>query len=91
MPSSCSAPGFARRLEKGGNLKMFRFPISNKERLDRWVKKVGRLPPSGHKSSRPDGLWEPKEHDRICSLHFVKGNLKIPHKSWKKSFDVHSL
>jgi len=32
-----------------------------------------RLPPGNEALARSDSLHEPKEHDRIYSIHFVKG------------------
>ena len=73
MPSSCCAPGCANRLKKGSDVKMSWFPTNNPDRRDKWIRRLNHLPAPGQKSSRSDGLWDPKDHDRICSAHFVSG------------------
>lgn len=74
MVSSCWAPGCSNRLVKGSAVKMFRFP-QEPVRRSRWIVRVGRQPAAGVKSTRKDGLLDPKDHDRLCSAHFVNGKL----------------
>ena len=60
MPVSCSAYGCAKRFVKGQETRFFRFP-RDPERRRRWVLAIRRRE------------WQPTEHSRICSDHFVKG------------------
>ncbi|XP_077511206.1 THAP domain-containing protein 11-like [Amblyomma americanum] len=56
--------------ERDPPVKLFRFPGRwyEKERRQSWITAVRRVNPDGT-------LWQPKEHTRICSRHFV-GNSK---------------
>ena len=46
--------------------RFFRFPSRDKLQKQLWVAIIGRLNPDG-------SLWQPKNHDYICSNHFVGG------------------
>ena len=60
MPVSCCAYNSAKRYEKGGEARFYRFP-RDPERQRQWTLAT----------KRKD--WTPTEHTRICSDHFVKG------------------
>ena len=51
-----------------GVVGFFRFPKKNQEQRELWIKAVKRVNPDGSK-------WLPSEHSRICSDHFVNGEV----------------
>lgn len=67
MPHFCTVVGCsseAGRKGKGEQIGFYRFPKKSKDRREQWV--------SALKRTNEDGsIWTPKEHSRICSLHFV--------------------
>ena len=52
-----------------GKVKFFRFPIRNEEQRNLWIKAVKRICHNG----KP---WQPTKYARICSAHFVNGEVK---------------
>ncbi|XP_052787725.1 THAP domain-containing protein 2-like [Mya arenaria] len=69
MPTSCSAPGCTQRFVKDSGVRFFRFP-KEKERRLKWLLAIGRRSLSDRQHVK---LWEPSDHDRLCSMHFAEG------------------
>ena len=63
MVNSCCVVGCSNRVGKAAGLRFFRFPLSDSDRCAKWVAAVRR---SG---------WKPNLYTRICSDHFVNGEL----------------
>ncbi|WAQ99803.1 THAP2-like protein, partial [Mya arenaria] len=68
MPTSCSAPGCTQRFVKDSGVRFFRFP-KEKERRLKWLLAIGRRSLSDRQHVK---LWEPSDHDRLCSMHFAE-------------------
>ena len=60
MVKSCCAVGCANRVTKGSKVSFYRFPVDLELRRQ-WIAAVDRKD------------WQPTEHSRICSAHFVSG------------------
>ena len=74
MPVSCCAPGCTERFSKGSGVNFHRFPTDT-ERRKRWIIATKRTDINDKNKS-----WEPSKHDRLCSRHFIGGNLFTKYK-----------
>ncbi|WAR07259.1 LOW QUALITY PROTEIN: THAP2-like protein [Mya arenaria] len=75
MPTSCSAPGCTQRFVKDSGVRFFRFP-KEKERRLKWLLAIGRRSLSNRQHVK---LWEPSDHDCLCSMHFAEGTPSKDH------------
>ena len=63
MPNTCCAVGCTNRASKSSNKRFFRVPADPK-RKTKWVVAINRR------------NWLPNQYSRLCSDHFVSGELK---------------
>ncbi|XP_075559361.1 uncharacterized protein LOC142590842 [Dermacentor variabilis] len=68
MPAHCVAYGCTNYFYGKEPVKFFRFPSAKlyPEKRDAWIAAVKRKNEDG-------SLWQPNEHSRICSAHFITG------------------
>ncbi|XP_070378554.1 uncharacterized protein [Dermacentor albipictus] len=68
MPAHCVAYGCTNYFYGKEAVKFFRFPSAKlyPEKRDAWIAAVKRKNEDG-------SLWQPNEHSRICSAHFIAG------------------
>ncbi|XP_018355117.1 PREDICTED: THAP domain-containing protein 5-like [Trachymyrmex septentrionalis] len=59
----CSVKKCVSNLKSKSKVHSFRFPLNDKNRLDKWIAAVG----------KPD--WKPTKASRICNLHFNKKDI----------------
>ncbi|XP_026806139.1 LOW QUALITY PROTEIN: THAP domain-containing protein 1-like [Rhopalosiphum maidis] len=65
MPVSCAAYGCTNRYQAGQNIHFFRFPISNKELVKKWISAIKRK------------SFEASQWSRICSVHFTEQDYQV--------------
>jgi len=80
MVQSCCAYGCSNRSGQNKGLKVYSFPKRPAERIKRWIAAVKR------------DNWQPNEHSRVCSAHFVTGLFLLKQtKSVTSLVSVHSV
>lgn len=63
MPQNCSVPNC--KTAPGDRKRFFKFPLHDPERLDLWLRNMGR------------NNWTPSQHQYICHQHFAPSNFKV--------------